>query len=513
MEVSKNIEYWVEGTELWNPKIKKEWGKIQKLVIEEVTNRKIDHHKSQISRELKKFIRAEVDKVKSKEEYETLFGNDYNHKEYIGAISILSDIQRKSLYAYEIEYRIDKLLECIDYYVDPDDRNTEEDIEMTITFPRYERNIHEFRMVEKMFKENDSEAWERAEKFKQKHKERVKSELIETEPSKFQIKIREIEDKKMKAEKIGQDYFANRSRLFASYIQGNYPSHTPEEGKIGMEYEDDYFTHLSNPESEDEMEICSENFRKTEELLEQIELQKSSSEPKHTEIIENSPIVTVENVKTPQNKPTNVVKPPSSLYPVTIITENPILEKPKSVHKRVKPPTRLHSKIINQFDGPTDTSDGYTSRSDDENNQDLSMSKKNKQIKRNAKRRKTSRTKEEIEIDQEERKEMLERMEEEKTELAIQKNAQKPKPTKKDKNKEKVPYQEQVEQPLQEKSSVTNGKATIGRAVGQACVWIPGDSPKVLKRIIKQSSGDGSDESGTIGFSGHSKKVESTRRI
>ncbi|KAG5893716.1 hypothetical protein JTB14_022324 [Gonioctena quinquepunctata] len=323
-KASKIRHFRIEGAERWNPKIINEVGKIQKLLIEEVTNRKIDLHKSQISKELKKYIRAEVDKVKSKEDYETLFGNDYNHKEYIGAISILSDIQRKSLYEREIEYRLDKFLECIEYFVDLEGRITDgEDIKMIISFPRLERHIHEFRMVEKMIKENDSETWERAEKFKQKHKERVKTEMIEMEPSKFQIKIREIKEKEKKAGKIDQDYFANRSRLFASYNQGNYPSHPPEEGKIGMEYEDDYFTHLSNPESEDEMEICSENFRKTKEILEQIELQKRPSEPKHTEIIENSPIVTVENVKIPQNKPTNVDKPPPSLYPVINIIKNP----------------------------------------------------------------------------------------------------------------------------------------------------------------------------------------------
>ncbi|KAG5868311.1 hypothetical protein JTB14_021438 [Gonioctena quinquepunctata] len=88
MEKLKILGYKLEGAERWNPKIKKEWEKIQESVIEEVTNRKIDHHKYQISKELKKFIRAEVDKVKSQEEYETLFGNDYNHKEYIEAISI-----------------------------------------------------------------------------------------------------------------------------------------------------------------------------------------------------------------------------------------------------------------------------------------------------------------------------------------------------------------------------------------------------------------------------------------
>ncbi|KAG5900459.1 hypothetical protein JTB14_029345 [Gonioctena quinquepunctata] len=152
-------------------------------------------------------------------------------------------------------------------------------------------------------------------------------------------------------------------------------------GNIGKEYEDDYFAHLSNPESDDEMENSSENFRKTEETLEQIFRQKNSSEPKHTEIIETPPIVTVENVKIPQNKPTNVVKQPSGLYPVTIISENPILEKLKMEHKGVKPLIRSDSQIINQVDGPTDTSDGYTSRSDDESNQDLYMSKKNKQTK------------------------------------------------------------------------------------------------------------------------------------
>ncbi|KAG5868312.1 hypothetical protein JTB14_021439 [Gonioctena quinquepunctata] len=150
--------------------------------------------------------------------------------------------------------------------MEPLDENVEEEIEMGITFPRYERNSHEFRMVEEMFEENDSETWERAEKFKQKHKERVKTEMIETEPS--------------------------------YYNQGNYLSHPPEGGKIGIEYEDDHFAHLSNPESDDEMEKSSENFRKTEETLKLIAQQKNAAEPKYTGIIENPPTAIVESGKT-----------------------------------------------------------------------------------------------------------------------------------------------------------------------------------------------------------------------
>ncbi|KAG5880745.1 hypothetical protein JTB14_025509 [Gonioctena quinquepunctata] len=124
------------------------------------------------------------------------------------------------------------------------------------------------------------------------------------------------------------------------------------------------------------------------------------------------------------------------LYPVINIIKNPAVKKLKITQ-------------ISQTDGPTDTSDGYTSRSEDESDRDLSMRKTNNQTKRNVKRRKTSRTKEEIEIDQEERKTMLERVEKENTKTAMQKNAQKTKLTKKDKNEEKAPYQEQMDQPPQ----------------------------------------------------------------
>ncbi|KAG5890993.1 hypothetical protein JTB14_017599 [Gonioctena quinquepunctata] len=227
------------------------------------------------------------------------------------------------------------------------------------------------------------------------------------------------------------------------------PNGIPTLGNIGIEYEDDYFEYLSNPESDDETENSYKNFLISEKILDQRVQHKNSTGPNYTEVIENPPIAVVENVEIPQNKLTNVEKQPTCLYPITKITRKPILEKLKIEHKGVKPLIRSDSQIINQVDGPTDTSDGYTSRSEDESNQDLYMRKK-KQTKRNAKRRKTYRTKEEIEIDQEERKETLERMEKEKTELATQENAQKPKPAKKDKNKEKVPYQEQLEQTLQE---------------------------------------------------------------
>ncbi|KAG5888441.1 hypothetical protein JTB14_008392 [Gonioctena quinquepunctata] len=183
------------------------------------------------------------------------------------------------------------------------------------------------------------------------------------------------------------------------------------------------------------METSSENYRKAEETLEQIK-QKNSTESKHTEIIETPSIEIVENVKLPQNKPTNGDKPPPSLYPVINIIKNPAVKKLKITQ-------------ISQTDGPTDTSDGYTSRSEDESDRDLSMRRTNNQTKRNVKRRKTSRTKEEIEIDQEERKTMLERVEKENTKTAMQKNAQKTKLTKKDKNEEKAPYQEQMDQPPQ----------------------------------------------------------------
>ncbi|KAG5866425.1 hypothetical protein JTB14_013999 [Gonioctena quinquepunctata] len=46
--------------------------------------------------------------------------------------------------------------------------------------------------------------------------------------------------------------------------------------QTGNEYEDEYFTHLSNADSEDDMEHSSVDFRKTEEILGQIAQQKNS---------------------------------------------------------------------------------------------------------------------------------------------------------------------------------------------------------------------------------------------
>ncbi|KAG5864675.1 hypothetical protein JTB14_014375 [Gonioctena quinquepunctata] len=69
----------------------------------------------------------------------------------------------------------------------------------------------------------------------------------------------------------------------------------PEGGNIGIEYEEDYFTHLSNPESDDEMEKSSENFQKTVELLKHIAQQKNSLELNYKEIVENLPTTTMED--------------------------------------------------------------------------------------------------------------------------------------------------------------------------------------------------------------------------
>ncbi|KAG5890279.1 hypothetical protein JTB14_031877 [Gonioctena quinquepunctata] len=119
--------------------------------------------------------------------------------------------------------------------------------------------------------------------------------------------------------------------------------------------------------------------------------------------------------------------PPPCLYP-EIIIENSVKKQAASgvckklmiANEREKPPSKVYSEI-KQVDGPTDTSDVYTSRSEDENEQDFSMRKKNIQTKRNVKRRKTSRTNEEIEFDQEDRKANFERTEKEKRKLAVKK--------------------------------------------------------------------------------------------
>ncbi|KAG5894018.1 hypothetical protein JTB14_018123 [Gonioctena quinquepunctata] len=77
---------------------------------------------------------------------------------------------------------------------------------------------------------------------------------------------------------------------------------------------------------------------------------------------------------------------------------------------REKPPPTLYPKIITQSDGPSDC---LSSSSEDEKEdiKHLSMTKKDEQYKRNVKRRKTSKTKEEMEVDQDDRKANLERME------------------------------------------------------------------------------------------------------
>ncbi|KAG5882012.1 hypothetical protein JTB14_005569 [Gonioctena quinquepunctata] len=88
------------------------------------------------------------------------------------------------------------------------------------------------------------------------------------------------------------------------------------------------------------------------------------------------------------------------------------LKKPLTTNVREKAPPTLYPtiKTLMQSDGPSDC---FSSSSEDEKEalKNLSMTKKDEQTKRNVKRRKTSKTKEEMEVDQDDRKAYLERME------------------------------------------------------------------------------------------------------
>ncbi|KAG5877141.1 hypothetical protein JTB14_027115 [Gonioctena quinquepunctata] len=139
---------------------------------------------------------------------------------------------------------------------------------------------------------------------------------------------------------------------------------TPLEGiNIGIEYEEDYFTHLSNPESNDELEESSENFQKAEEVLKLIAQQKNSLELNYKETVENLSTTTMEGRKAIDTHLDN--------------------NKSKAKNKNV------YTKFITQTDGPSDVDNLLSTSSEEEDLSSLSMRKKNTQFLRNIKRRKT----------------------------------------------------------------------------------------------------------------------------
>ncbi|KAG5885239.1 hypothetical protein JTB14_032938 [Gonioctena quinquepunctata] len=175
-----------------------------------------------------------------------------------------------------------------------------------------------------------------------------------------------------------------RNKL-ADYKKKNSPIHPPEKEKA-ENYEDEYFANLSSAESGDEFENSSENFRKTEEILEQIDQQKSSPEPMHIEEVENPPITIVKSEKSTE-------MPPPTEPPKKLIKKHSVSDNSDAQNKN------LYPIVLVQSDGPSDTDGMFSSSSDEENIADLSMKKKNIQHARNTKRRKTVKTHDEIELD------------------------------------------------------------------------------------------------------------------
>ncbi|KAG5869281.1 hypothetical protein JTB14_018656 [Gonioctena quinquepunctata] len=161
---------------------------------------------------------------------------------------------------------------------------------------------------------------------------------------------------------------------------------TPSPQENTEKYEDEYFQHLSENSEGEESPSKTTEFEKAKE-----ELKQDKKQLDEIEIFK---------------KPCTVTKPTPRLYPVKM--ENS--KKPIITNEREKIPSSLYPVVIIQTDGP---SDDYVSSSEDENStlEDLSMVKKDRQYKRNVKRRKTSKTKEEIEVDQDDRKANLERIE------------------------------------------------------------------------------------------------------
>ncbi|KAG5883857.1 hypothetical protein JTB14_034827 [Gonioctena quinquepunctata] len=136
-------------------------------------------------------------------------------------------------------------------------------------------------------------------------------------------------------------------------------------------------------------------------MLGQIAHQKGSSEPMQIENAEIPQNILVES-KIPIETPPPVSPPSKSIIKHA---DRDISDAQRELYPEVK---------VIQLDGPSDADNAFSPSSEEEELADLSMKKKNFQHKRNIKRRKTSRTKEELEIEQEDRKAYLERAEIEK---------------------------------------------------------------------------------------------------
>ncbi|KAG5858300.1 hypothetical protein JTB14_021285 [Gonioctena quinquepunctata] len=164
-----------------------------------------------------------------------------------------------------------------------------------------------------------------------------------------------------------EGYYRKRTKLDQEIKN---QSKNPRKEVNTEKYEDEYFTHLSNSECEEEIEQCTENYRITEKILGQITQQKGSSEP-----------MQIVNRETSQNTSAKKTKTHS--------------DRDKSDAKN----RNLYPKTITQTDGPSDADNLFSTSSEEEDQSDLSMKKKNTQYARNAKRRKTEKTHEESELD------------------------------------------------------------------------------------------------------------------
>ncbi|KAG5864850.1 hypothetical protein JTB14_036286 [Gonioctena quinquepunctata] len=214
------------------------------------------------------------------------------------------------------------------------------------------------------------------------------------------------EDKYLSSDSnLPEDYFKKRTKLDQEYKN---QSKNPRKEVNTKIYEDEYFEYLSNSESEVEIEQSSEKYRNTEKMLGQIAHQKGSSEPMQIENAEIPQNILVES-KIPIETPPPV-SPPSKA--IIKHADRDISDAQRELYPEVK---------VIQLDGPSDADNAFSPSSEEEELADLSMEKKNFQHKRNIKRRKTSRTKEELEMNKKIEKH-IERAEIEKMKTVVQKN-------------------------------------------------------------------------------------------
>ncbi|KAG5870832.1 hypothetical protein JTB14_033005 [Gonioctena quinquepunctata] len=220
------------------------------------------------------------------------------------------------------------------------------------------------------------------------------------------------EDKYLSSDSnLPDDYFKKRTKLDQEYKN---QSKNPRKEVNTENYEDEYFTHLSNSECEEEIEQCTENFRTTVKILGQIAQQKGSYEPMQIVNSETSQNITAKKVK-------SIEMPPPMGHRMRQMKTHSDRDKSDAKNKN------LYPKTIIQTDGPSDADNLFSTSSEEEDQSDLSMNKKNTQYVRNTKRRKTSKTKEELEIEQDDRRANLERAEAEKRKTVAHRNARKPK--------------------------------------------------------------------------------------